>query len=52
VILDCVYVSKDDKDKRTLRAIYSLAASQKQQADARKDELTLLEKLTSNPDGL
>ncbi len=49
---DCIYVSKDEKDKRSLRAIYNLAASQKQQAEGQKEALTLLEKLTSNPDGL
>lgn len=49
---DCIYVAKDEKDKMSLRAIYNLAAAQKQQGDEQKDELTPLEKLTSNPDGL
>ncbi|MHC4508911.1 MAG: FG-GAP repeat domain-containing protein [Planctomycetota bacterium] len=49
---DCVYVSKDDKDVRTLRAIGSLKAAQKQQTDGQEGRLVVLEKLNANPDGL
>ncbi len=65
--IDCLYVSRSDNDLRTLRAVYDLAASEKNRADsaegnaeksettenAGRDGLALeLKKLTSNPDGL
>lgn len=49
---DCVYLSKEDDDRRTLRAIYNLSAGQKGQADSTEGKLITLAKLTSNPDGL
>jgi hypothetical protein len=49
---DCVYVSRDNNDVRTLRTISNLAAAQKRRTDPAKDESVLLKKLTSNPDGL
>jgi len=65
--IDCLYVSRSDNDLRTLRAVYNLAASEKDRADSAegnteesettdktgRDGLALeLKKLTSNPDGL
>jgi hypothetical protein len=65
--IDCLYVSRSDNDLRTLRAVYDLAASEKDRADSAEgnveksettkksggDGLALeLKKLTSNPDGL
>jgi hypothetical protein len=63
---DCLYVSKGDNDKRTLRAVYDLAQSEKDRADSASaatgndttaksgpPELDLeLKKLTANPDGM
>lgn len=48
---DCVYVSKGEKDVRTLRAIRNIATREKP-ADSQKVELAVLDKLTANPDGL
>lgn len=48
---DCVYISKGEKDVRTLRAIRSVTAKEKP-TDSQKAELAVLEKLTANPDGL
>jgi len=46
--IDCLYVSRDDNDLMTLRAVYNLAANKED-----RDGLALeLKKLTSNPDGL
>ncbi len=65
--IDCLYVSRSNNDLRTLRAVYDLAASEKDRADLAEgnteksettkktggDRLVLeLKKLTSNPDGL
>ena len=59
--IDCLYVSRSDNDLMTLRAVYNLAASEKDRADSEegnteksgRDGLALeLKKLTSNPDGL
>jgi len=50
--MDCLYVSKEDNDVRTLRAIYDVAEAQNRRADPAKGKLIVLEKLTSNPDGL
>ena len=65
--IDCLYVSRSDNDLRTLRAVYDLAASEKDGADSAggnteksettektgRDGLSLeLKKLTSNPDGI
>ncbi|MBN2593325.1 MAG: VCBS repeat-containing protein [Sedimentisphaerales bacterium] len=48
-VIDCLYVSRSDKDVRTLRAVYNLAATEK----ADRNELELeLKKLSANPDGL
>jgi len=48
---DCVYISKGEKDVRTLRAIRNVTAKEKP-TDSQKAELAVLEKLTANPDGL
>ena len=48
---DCIYISKNDKDVRTLKAIYNLAAARKP-ADSAEGDLLVLEKLKANPDGL
>ncbi len=48
---DCVYISKGEKDVRTLRAIRNVSAKEKP-TDSQKVELVVLEKLTANPDGL
>ena len=48
---DCVYVSKGDKDVRTLRAVRNVM-SREQPTDSQKGELAVLEKLSANPDGL
>ena len=47
---DCVYVSKEDNNDRTLRAIYNVSAGQK--TDSAEGKLATLARLTSNPDGL
>ena len=49
---DCVYVSKEDNNDRTLRAIYDVSAGQKKKTDSAEGKLATLAKLTSNPDGL
>jgi hypothetical protein len=63
---DCLYVSKGDNDKRTLRAVYDLSQSEKDRIDSPNgvsgtetmaksgpNELALeLKKLTANPDGM
>jgi len=49
---DCVYISRNDKDVRTLKAIHNLAAARKPQADSAEGDLLVLEKLKANPDGL
>ena len=65
--IDCLYISRGDDDVRTLRAVYDLAASEKDKADStnnsgdnsnsagKADQMELaleLKKLTSNPEGL
>lgn len=53
--IDCLYISRDTNDIRTLKTIYNLALAQKQQADEKISETVSaleLKKLTSNPDGL
>jgi hypothetical protein len=49
---DCVYVTKEEGDSRSLRAIYHVSATQDGQADPGEGKLITLTKLTSNPDGL
>ncbi len=49
---DCIYISRNDKDVRTLKAIYNLAAAKKPEADSAQGDLLVLEKLKANPDGL
>jgi hypothetical protein len=48
---DCVYISKGEKDIRTLRAVRNVTAREKQ-TDSQERELAVLEKLSANPDGL
>ena len=54
--IDCVYVSKDVNDIRTMRVIYDLGTAAKQEANPSEVTETRhpleLKKLTSNPDGL
>ncbi len=54
--VDCVYISKDVNDVRTMRVIYNLRALGKRQRKTSKVGQTRpaleLKKLTSNPDGL
>ena len=65
--MDCLYVSKEDKDVRTLRAIYNLAAAKKQRTNRPEGKgensetpekagetapALELKTLSSNPDGL
>jgi len=65
--VDCLYISTDSSNIRTLRTIYNLSASEKRQADlakgsGKKSQIAEkvgetghaleLKKLTSNPDGL
>ena len=66
--IDCLYVSRDDNDLRSLRAVYDLVQSEKERIDLadkgdyRTSETTAktgrielaleLKKLTANPDGL
>ena len=54
--IDCVYISKDVNDIRTMRVIYNLGALHKRQDKTPKVGETgpalELKKLTSNPDGL
>jgi hypothetical protein len=62
--IDCVYISKDVNDIRTMRVIYNLRTADKRKANLAKkwlktvegtDETTTaleLKELTSNPDGL
>jgi hypothetical protein len=49
---DCVYISKEVNNVRTLRTIRNLAAVQKQQTGLPEGASVVLENLTSNPDGL
>jgi hypothetical protein len=49
---DCIYISRNDKDVRTLRAVHNLAAALKPQADSAEGDLLVLDKLKANPDGL
>ena len=49
---DCIYVSKNDKDVRTLKTIRNVAAARKPQTGSAEGELLVLEKLKANPDGL
>ena len=51
--IDCLYISRDDKDVRTLRTIYNLAESLVRSAGQNSGGDALeLKKLSSNPDGL
>ncbi|MHC4557553.1 MAG: FG-GAP repeat domain-containing protein [Planctomycetota bacterium] len=51
--IDCLYISKDDKDVRTLMTIYNLAESSVRSTGQNSSGDSLeLKKLTSNPDGL
>jgi hypothetical protein len=54
--IDCVYISKDVNDVRTMRIIYNLGAlgkRKRKRSKGRKKRPALeLKKLTSNPDGL
>jgi len=50
--MDCIYVSKEENNDRTLRAIYDVSAGQKKKIDPTEGKLITLAKLTSNPDGL
>jgi hypothetical protein len=63
--IDCLYISRDENDQRTLRSVYDLVQSEKDRIDSANGasgtetaksgriELALkLEKLKANPDGL
>jgi hypothetical protein len=59
--IDCLYVSREDNEQRTLRAVYDLVQSEKDRTDSTigasgksdSNELSLeLQKLTANPDGM
>lgn len=50
--IDCVYVSKEADEVRTLRTIHDLGSARKQRIDSAEGTSLVLEKLTSNPDGL
>jgi hypothetical protein len=50
--MDCLYVSKEDNDIRTLRTIHNLAAAKGRAAGFETSPALELKKLSSNPDGL